>query len=131
MNYVRLNKIKELARDEKCNDSARQVISKNLHSITDEASANLPSFSALTRTIQRIKHNKIEAFPIYNGLEDLVIPDVYTKTYKDKPFLLYDDEDAGKNSFLMFSRKKNLKFLQNCVLWQADGTFKCVPNIVG
>lgn len=58
----------------------------------------------------------------------MVIPEFYTKTSRDKPFLLHDSND-GKDRFLMFSTKRNLKFLKSCLIWQADGTFKCVPSI--
>ena len=69
----------------------------------------------------------MEAFHV-TGLESMIIPELYTKTAADKPFLLHDSND-GENRFLMFSTKKNLKFLRSCSIWQADGTFKCVPAI--
>lgn len=76
--------------------------------------------------VQNIRANKIDKFPITDGLCDMVIPPIYTVTNKNKQFLMYDSED-GKNRILMFSTTKNLSFLKSCDLWHCDGTFKVVP----
>lgn len=123
-----VNKIKNAA--EISDDKTRNVITNNIGKLSDEASAHLPSISSLSRTVQNIRSKKIEAFPIQNGLEGMVIPEIYKKTDKDKQFLMYDSED-GKNRFLMFCTSKNLKILKKCSFWQADGTFKCVPVLFG
>ena len=58
----------------------------------------------------------------------MVIPDVLRWTLKDEEFLLYDS-DNGSKRILMYSTYDNLKILEKCNIWFADGTFKCVPVI--
>lgn len=84
--------------------------------------------SSLTRVVQRIKSKKTELFPSYTTLADVVIPQAYTVTCKGKQFLMYDSND-GKDRLLMFTTKKNLRFLTTCSVWASDGTFKVTPLI--
>lgn len=121
-----INTIKSASRS--CNDKTKSVIADNLSNISDEASARLPLISNLTRIVQNIRQKKIDAFPICKSLENLVIPEEFTVTNKNKKFLFHNIGDS-KDKFLMFTTKKNIRFLRKCKLWQADGTFKCVPTL--
>ena len=121
-----MNQIRESAKNS--NDKTAKIISKNLSSISDEASAEIPSTSSLSRMVQNLRSKKLDKFPINNGLCDMVIPAAYTVTNKGKNFLLHDSQEGIKR-FLMFSTKNNLKFLKSCEHWHSDGTFKVVPVI--
>lgn len=71
----------------------------------------VPSVSAMSKICQRIRAEKVEAFSINGGLEDMIIPEEFTKTFKGKMFLLHDSQD-GRNRFLLQNTSKNLRFLE-------------------
>lgn len=106
------NNIKESARN--CNDSTNKVVSKEIGTLSDAASAKMPSINALSRTVQKLRTQKMEAFPINGGLSGMVVPEIYKVTNKNKNFLLHNSDD-GNNRL--------------CNNRHADGTFKCVPLI--
>jgi hypothetical protein len=59
-------------------------------------------------------------------LTDIVLPEPYQLTHRNKPFLFHDSH-SGADQFLIFTTKKNLRFLQYCDTWLVDGTFKACP----
>lgn len=65
----------------------------------------------MCKNVRRNQNNKIEAFSVFSGINDLVIPDACTITNNNETFLIYDSHDRSKR-FLVFSTKKNLKFLR-------------------
>lgn len=124
-----INKIKEFATTS--DEKTSKVIQQGIRDLSEEAKSIIPSSSSLNRTVQNIRSNKIEAFKVMD-LNTMVIPENYKKTFSDKKFLMYDsedDSDYGGQRFLIFTTNRNLKVLKKCSIWQADGTFKCVPLI--
>lgn len=95
----------------KSNDSTSKVITETLGTISDEAAAQLPSSSSLTRIVQNVRQNNIQDFPVSMEIEGFIVPDLYKVTNKNKPFLLHDSND-GRNRFLLFSTNKNLPFFE-------------------
>lgn len=55
--------------------------------------------------VKRIKSEKMEAFPLNDGLEGMIIPVIDTVTDKGKPFFVHDNQD-GKTRFLILITTK-------------------------
>jgi hypothetical protein len=56
------------------------------------------------------------------------IPEEYTVTHTDEPFLLYDSGIDSAAKILIFSTETNLRALTTTGHWFADGTFKTAPE---
>lgn len=106
----------------------KTVVSKAVANISDEASALLPCIPVMKRRVQRARARKRTLFPTPNDRESLIIPDEFTVTHKNEPFLLHDS-GPSKRRFLIFSTTKNLQCLSSCDMLFADGTFRSVPKI--
>jgi hypothetical protein len=57
------------------------------------------------------------------------IPEEYTVTHRDEPFLLYDSGIDSPARILIFSTETNLRALTTTGHWFADGTFKTAPEL--
>jgi hypothetical protein len=57
------------------------------------------------------------------------IPEEYTVTHRDEPFLLYDSGIDSPVRILVFSTETNLRALTTTGHWFADGTFKTAPEL--
>lgn len=95
--------------------------------ITESVAVKLQNTQSLCRTIQRARIRENAPPPNPATAEDLIISGDYANTQTGAKFLYYDNKK--KNRIIIFTTRKNLKFLQNCKHWHADGTFKTVPNI--
>ena len=65
----------------------------------------------------------------YQNLQTMEIPEEYTVTHTDEPFLLYDSGIDSPARILIFSTETNLKALTTTGHWFADGTFKTAPEL--
>ena len=57
------------------------------------------------------------------------VPEEYTVTHSDEPFLLYDNGIDSPARILIFSTETNLNALTTIGHWFADGTFKTPPEL--
>lgn len=109
-------------------NSSQQIITGNVHSLSESASVKLPHVSAIRRTIRRVRQRAEVAHPIPTNISSMIIPDVYKYTLDKEPFLLYDGVDE-EDRILIFSTKANLEVLKQSKNWFGDGTFKVVPEL--
>jgi hypothetical protein len=65
----------------------------------------------------------------YQNLQTMEIPEEYTITHRDEPFLLYDSGIDSPARILIFSTETNLRALTTTGHWFADGTFKTAPEL--
>lgn len=96
--------------------------------MTSSATAHLPKLSSLKRTIRRIRNEEDTSPPNPKSLSDLIIPQKYQLTNGGQPFLLYDS-GPGEDRILLFSTLRNLRLMENCKHWYADGTFSTSPSL--
>jgi hypothetical protein len=88
----------------------------------------LPSKRTMERKLQKVKqtakgHPKCPAN--FDDLEN--IPNKYTMTYDEKPFLIANvNSPAGR--ILIYCSKEGLKLMARAEIWTMDGTFSVVPN---
>lgn len=57
-----------------------------------------------------------------------MIPQKYHLTNDEQPFLLYDSGPGG-DRILLFSTERNLRLMENCKHWYADGTISTSPSL--
>lgn len=112
----------------KRNDDSPTLIIGNAMNVSSPVAARLPKPSSLARTIQRTRAQGHIKFHTPPSLADMLIPDIYTLTKGNKPFLLHDS-GGGDNRFLIYSTQENLEYLAGCKQWLGDGTFRSVPTI--
>ncbi|RWS18371.1 hypothetical protein B4U80_11540, partial [Leptotrombidium deliense] len=81
-------------------------------------------------TIQRTR-KQVDGSPNNpNSLQELVIPEKYTKTRKGDDFLFFDS-GPGPERIIIFATNKAIDLLSGSDHWYADGTFKTSPLIFG
>lgn len=114
-----INKMKKTAKSS--NEVTGVIVSDNIATVSDAAAVDLSNKSCLNRTVQRqrAKNNPQLTNPV--DRVDLVISNHFSTNQNGKKFLLHDS--GGKNRYLLFSTQTNLRFLSNCEVWMADGTF--------
>ena len=81
----------------------------------------MPNLQSLYRTVQRTREHEDVVVENAKDLASMVIPDVLRRTVKDEEFLLYDS-DNGSKRILMYSTHDNMKILEKCNIWFADGS---------
>lgn len=86
--------------------------------------AQLPSDNALSNSVR--KKRKTDNPTVPNKLEDLILPEKYTKSAENENFLWFDS-GAGNERILMFATKTNIDFLATCESIHMDGTFSTCP----
>ncbi|XP_035207656.1 uncharacterized protein LOC118182424 [Stegodyphus dumicola] len=90
-------------------------------------SGHIPPVENIKKIIRYARHGEM---PLHNPrcLEELVIPEQFSKTLKEEKFLLYDS-GVQTDRILIFSTLRNLDFMAECPNWFADGTFKATPPL--
>lgn len=56
------------------------------------------------------------------------IPDIYTKTKNERPFLIFDSGQV-ENRILLYSTEEIMKLIEKSKHWFADRTFKSSPAL--
>ncbi|XP_057336357.1 uncharacterized protein LOC130674920 isoform X2 [Microplitis mediator] len=108
------------------------IVAATVAGVPNAAAVNLGSRRDLGRTVARIRkvNNNIPVSP--TTLKDLIVPPRYSVTAKGEPFLLKDIKiDTKKRSerLLIFSTDQNIRYLKQCKILFADGTFKTLPTM--
>ncbi|RWS20639.1 uncharacterized protein B4U80_09577, partial [Leptotrombidium deliense] len=111
-------------------DTPQHIIGEISENLGLSVSCKLPKIKLLKRTIQRTRKqvNGSPANP--NSLQELVIPDRYTKTRKGDDFLFFDS-GPGPERIIVFATNKAIDLLSKSDHWYADGTFKTSPLLFG
>jgi hypothetical protein len=101
-------------------------------SVSEEISVavtvQLPKVANIKQTIRRVRHAAQAPLPNPTNLEELDLPEEYTKTLQGENFLLFDS-GPGPQRILIFSTTANMDLLASCPNWYADGTFKTTPPL--
>lgn len=84
----------------------------------------LPRTKSLLQSIRRVRTSS-DAERLATNLIDLVISEKFT-TIKEERFLLYDS-GPGDDRILIFSKDRNLQYLNDVEVMLMDGTFEIVP----
>lgn len=109
-------------------ETAQQIITQTVQSISEGASTQLPPVRHVRRAIRRYKQAASVPHPIPSNLTGMVIPSEYKMTADGEDFLLYDS-GLSDQRMLVFSTAKNIRLLENSTDWFGDGTFKVVPEL--
>lgn len=81
------------------------------------------------KKIARRSRGKENSFPLNPiSVNELEIPEDFTKTEKGDLFLIFDSGKVQER-MLIFTTKENLKKLATSEPWFIDGTFDVVPSI--
>ena len=93
-----------------------------------ELSASLPSVPQMKRTVQRVRN--VINYPALtpSSLNDLVLPQAYTKTLRREDFLMFDSGPFSNRIFI-FTTRRTLQLMARSMHWFADGTFKVTPSL--
>ncbi|XP_072378071.1 uncharacterized protein [Diabrotica undecimpunctata] len=120
------NRMKEVA--QQLEHSTQGVVSEISQGLSLAAAAQLPSVSSLKKTVQRVR-NELGVTPANpRNLEELVLPTEYKTTTGGELFLLFDS-GPEEERILLFSTQKNLRFMEQCDHWYADGTLNSAPPL--
>ena len=103
-----------------------QIISTCLKRTSDLTKINLPNPTNFTRMIQRTRYTKDDNPKLPTNLNDIEIPDKLKVGSNNESFL-YHDSGPRPNKFILYAKKKNLKFLKKCDTWVMEGTFDSAP----
>ena len=109
-------------------ETAQQIITQELRGCSEQAAVKLPAINTIRRGIRRYRQvlGNPPAIPQNRG--DIVLPERYTQTEANEPFLMFDS-GPDDDRILMFSTNGNLRTLQEANDWFCDGTFKVVPTV--
>lgn len=120
-----LTTIKNAAKNSR--DNARRIIAESVGNVSVAAAASLPSVKSMTRMIGRIRQqNKYPKNP--KSLQELILPEEFTKTEKGDLFLLHDS-GPNNNRLMIFGTAENLSLLAECNSIYMDGTFDVTPPL--
>jgi hypothetical protein len=119
-----MNEIKHQART--TGNSASEIVKVCIDNMPESSQGSVPLTRNIKRGIRRIRATAGGNLVIPHRREDINLPEHFTVTNKDEPFLFHD---SGPNTdrFLIFTTTENLEFLQYCDTWLIDGTFKSAP----
>lgn len=120
-----LNNIKEKAKTDKI--GARSLIADAIQGTCSQVSAQLPSISQISRTVNRVR-NKGNISKVSKNSNTIELTEEFTITAKGDKFLLFDNENI-EDRLLLFATKENLRILKLCDEISCDGTFDIVPNM--
>jgi hypothetical protein len=106
----------------------RAIIQACSSNNSEEACAQIQSYDAARRTIQR-QRNKILARNTTRNknISEIDINEEYKKTDRGEKFLLYDSGNNDNNRIIMFGTARNIALLNEFPHWCVDGTFKVAP----
>ena len=107
----------------------RQVLLNGRAGINDAVAAHMPNLETVRGDIrrQRQRAGNPLAVPASRDHVPNPIPNEYTVTNNNAPFLVWDSGDNDR--ILIFATEGKLRLLQNTEHWFADGTFDMVLNI--
>ena len=110
-------------------EAPRQVLLNGLAGINDAVAAHMPNLETVRRDIRRQRQRAGNPLAVPASRDDVPnpIPNEYTVTNNNAPFLVWDSGDNDR--ILIFATEEKLRLLQNTEHWFADGTFDTVPNI--
>lgn len=108
-------------------DSTSQIIASSVRTNSSILSASLPSLQCIKRTIQRKRQNHNQSPYNPSNLNELVIPEQYTRTLNNEIFLQFDNRET--NRIIIFATERNLNLLRTHRNWYCDGTFKVCPGL--
>ena len=92
-------------------ETAQQIISTAVANCSDAGAAQLPPIGHIRRDIRRLKKDAGNQIPVPKNLQTMEIPEEYTVTHRDEPFLLYDSGTDSQARILIFSTETNLRAL--------------------
>lgn len=87
---------------------------------------SMPSKNASRKIIGRVRQAGKLKEP--TSIDDIDIPHELRSTLSGQKFL-QADMDVGDEKVLLFTTVEDLKNLEKCEFWMADGTFKTAPNL--
>ncbi|RWS19276.1 uncharacterized protein B4U80_09559, partial [Leptotrombidium deliense] len=109
-------------------ESPQQIIAGISGNLSLSVSCKLPKVKLMKRTIQRTRIKDSDAPINPNSLEELVIPERYTKTVKGDDFMFFDSGPTPER-IIIFATSKAIELLSQSHHWYADGTFKTSPTL--
>lgn len=121
------NNIKERA--SKSEESTRLILSYGIDEMSSSSIAKLPSIESVKRRIRQYKSKSNVIFSNSTCVSEIEIPQQYTVTANEEPFLLFDSGVGDNNRIIVFSTPKFFSILKESKIWYADGTFKVVPDL--
>ena len=92
-------------------DTSHQIVGEELQMVSEGTAAKLPKLDSLKRTIQRERVRHLAAPVQPTTLEQLNLPEEYTRTFKGEQFLLYDSGPETQR-ILIFGTQRNLEMLE-------------------
>lgn len=109
-------------------DKPSQIYSNNLHDLSAEAKAVLPSEDTIKRTL-RNQRSKLYP-PVPESLKDLKLTGVWTTTAapEPKPFLFFDNGPDTDNRIIAFGSDESLRLLASADTWLMDGNYAMAPQ---
>ena len=108
------------------NDQPARIINDVIVKISREIQPCLPRKDALRQQIKRARRVCDEELEP-KTLDDFKLPDAYCIALNEIHFVKYITE--GTERILLFTKTKNLKWLQEAKFWIMDGAFKTVPTL--
>lgn len=112
----------------KSKEDPNVIVGEETATASSSSVVELPSSMSIKKNIQRIRRARNPQLLTPSSLNEMIIPEPFTKTLRDEQFLLYDS-NSRTNRFLVFSTMENLRRLSTCRIWLGDGTFSSVPSV--
>lgn len=89
-------------------------------------SPHMPTKNALRKVISRVRHIGKPKEP--QTLDEINIPEELKNTISAKKFM-QREIDIGDIKLLIFTTEDDMRCLERCKYWMADGTFKTAPGM--
>ncbi|XP_068225227.1 uncharacterized protein [Palaemon carinicauda] len=106
-------------------DKPCQIIQDVLSQLDSSVVPYVGSKETLSKMIRRVRK---EGNQEPNDLQDMFIPEEYSKTLAGETFLV-KESSIGNDNILLFTTHSNVKKLKDANFWIMDGTFKTVPTV--
>ena len=110
-------------------DTPRLIIQETQATLSEEAVAELPSYSSFQRMIQRKRKHDNVPIPNPATLRKINVPEELRRTLIGDIFLMHDCWPDDTDRFLIFATQENLNSIAQYREWFADGTFKITPHL--
>ena len=109
-----------------CKDSISSIYRQCTNSlVTDyQSAARMLCYAFADSRLHRRRHRLTPSLP--KSLQEIQIPDVYTRTKADESFLLHVSDN---NDLIVFCSPSNLKLLCGAKVVSVDGTFDASPML--
>ena len=116
-------------RSSQSRDTPRLIIQETQATLSEEAVAELPSYSSVQRIIQRKRKHDNVPIPNPATLRKINVPEELRRALRGDVFLMHDCWPDDTDRFLIFATQENLNSIVQYREWFADDTFKIAPHL--